>query len=80
MAGTIISFLSCVYIVISHDRYFLDRITTRTFEMENGKMTVYKGGYTQYLAQKEENDLAARPKNTQNTKKELQRLDGIITQ
>ena len=67
------------YIVISHDRYFLDRITTRTFEMENGKMTVYKGGYTQYLAQKEENDLAARRKY-ENTKKELQRLDGIITQ
>ena len=48
---------SGAYIVISHDRYFLDRITTRTFEMENGKMTVYKGGYTEYLAQKEENDL-----------------------
>ncbi len=70
---------SGAYIVISHDRYFLDRITTRTFEMENGKMTVYKGGYTEYLAQKEENDLAARRKY-ENTKKELQRLGGIIVQ
>ena len=70
---------SGAYIVISHDRYFLDRITTRTFEMENGKMTVYKGGYTEYLAQKEENDLAARRKY-ENTKKELQRLEGIIVQ
>ena len=34
---------SGAFIVISHDRYFLDRITNRTFEMENHKLTLYKG-------------------------------------
>ena len=40
------------YLVISHDRYFLDKITSRTFELENKKLTVYKGNYTAFLAQK----------------------------
>lgn len=67
------------YVVISHDRYFLDRITNRTFDMENGKLTVYKGGYTQFLEQKAENDLAARRKY-ENTQKEIVRLQGVVAQ
>ncbi len=31
------------YIVISHDRYFLDRVTNRTFEIENGRLLGYAG-------------------------------------
>ena len=31
------------YLVISHDRYFLDKITSRTFELENHHLTIYKG-------------------------------------
>ena len=41
-------------LVISHDRYFLDRITNRIFEVENGKLTAYKGNYSAYVRQKEE--------------------------
>ena len=67
------------FLVISHDRYFLDRITNRTFEMENGSLTAYKGNYTAYLAQKEENDLSARRKY-ENTKKEISRIEGIVAQ
>lgn len=67
------------FVVISHDRYFLDKITNRTFEMENHKLTLYKGNYTTYLAQKEENNLSAKRKYD-NTQKEIKRLEGIVTQ
>ena len=70
---------SGAFVVTSHDRYFLDRITGRTFEMENGRLQVYKGNYTAYLAQKGENDLAARRKYD-NTQKEIARIEGIVEQ
>lgn len=38
---------------ISHDRYFIDRLATRTIEIENGKLRSFKGGYADYLRQKE---------------------------
>ncbi len=41
-------------LVVSHDRYFLDRLTDRTLELERGKLTAYKGGYSKYLILKEE--------------------------
>lgn len=37
------------YIVISHDRYFLDRVTERTLEMAFGGIEDYPGGYSRYL-------------------------------
>ena len=40
---------------ISHDRYFLDNIATHIIEIENGDLTKYKGGYRDYLLQKEQN-------------------------
>lgn len=67
------------YIVISHDRYFLDKVTNRTFEMENHKLTLYKGNYSNYLAQKEENNLSAQRKYD-NTQKEIKRIEGIVAQ
>ncbi len=39
---------------ISHDRYFIDRIATRTIEVENGTLRGFKGGYSNYLEQKAE--------------------------
>src|SRR5687767_3834916 len=36
------------YVVISHDRYFLDRIATRIVEIENGRAVSYKGNYSKY--------------------------------
>jgi len=39
---------------ISHDRYFIDRIATRTVEVENGILRGFKGGYSNYLEQKSE--------------------------
>lgn len=40
-------------IVVSHDRYFLDRIATKVIELDNTKATVFSGNYTDYAAGKE---------------------------
>ena len=39
-------------VVISHDRYFLDRVVDRVIELENGRLAAFMGGYTDYLAEK----------------------------
>ena len=41
------------YVVISHDRYFLDRTTNRIIEIDNGKAVTYKGNYSDYLVERE---------------------------
>ncbi len=41
-------------ILVSHDRYFLDRVTDRTVELARGKLTEYHGNYSRYLVQREE--------------------------
>jgi len=40
-------------IFVSHDRYFIDRIATRVFEVEGGHVHVYPGNYEDYLWRKE---------------------------
>ncbi len=42
------------FLVVTHDRYFLDRITTSIVEVANGKMFSYEGNYTDYLLAKAE--------------------------
>jgi ATP-binding cassette, subfamily F, member 3 len=42
------------YVIISHDRYFLDKTANRIIEMEQGKAIVYKGNYSEYLVEREE--------------------------
>ena len=39
--------------IVSHDRYFLDRTVTKIFEIENCRLTVYGGNYTQYKERKQ---------------------------
>ena len=41
-------------VIISHDRAFLDNMTTTTWELSLGNLNVYKGNYTKYLAEKEQ--------------------------
>lgn len=41
------------YVVISHDRYFLDRTTDRIIEIERGQAVTYKGNYSDYLVERE---------------------------
>ena len=42
------------YILISHDRYFLDVTIDRTVEIWNKRLSIYQGNYTKYLSQKDE--------------------------
>ena len=42
------------YVIISHDRYFLDRSCKRIVELENGKASSYTGNYSDYLVEREE--------------------------
>lgn len=43
------------YLIVSHDRHFIDRTADFVFEIEHGKLTVYKGNYTQYRNLKDAN-------------------------
>jgi ATP-binding cassette subfamily F protein 3 len=42
------------YVIISHDRYFLDRAASRIIEVENGRASSYTGNYSAYLVEREE--------------------------
>ena len=67
------------YIVISHDRYFLDKVTTRTFELQGKHLEAYKGNYSRYLELRGERRAAAE-KVYELKKKEIARIEGIIEQ
>ena len=41
------------YVVISHDRYFLDRTTNKIIEIDRGQAVVYQGNYSKYLTERE---------------------------
>ncbi len=41
-------------LVVSHDRFFLDKTATRIFEVENHKVTAYKGNYSDYVVKSKE--------------------------
>jgi len=42
------------YVIVSHDRYFLDRCCRRIIELENGRASNYTGNYSDYLVEREE--------------------------
>lgn len=66
-------------LIISHDRYFLDRVTTRTMEIEHRKMRIYKGGYSEFVKQKEKDKEIAQ-RHYDNTMDEVHRIEKMIEQ
>jgi ATP-binding cassette subfamily F protein 3 len=46
------------FVIISHDRFLLDRVATRIIEIEGGRANIYSGNYTAYVKQREERRLA----------------------
>lgn len=46
--------LKCSLLFISHDRYFIENLATRVVEVDNTKLLSFDGGYSSYLAKKEE--------------------------
>ena len=65
--------------VISHDRYFLDKITDKTVELENRKVRCYKGNYSEFLVKKKAEQKAIEDKYD-NDMREIQRLEGVVAQ
>jgi ABC transport system ATP-binding/permease protein len=62
-------------LLVSHDRYFLDRVTNRMFELEGGNLYSYKGNYAAFLeakAVREENDAATLEKRKNLFRRELE--------
>lgn len=66
-------------LIVSHDRYFLDKITTKTIEIENKKSRCYTGNYSEFLVKKQAEQKAIEEKY-ENDMKEIARLEGIIEQ
>lgn len=66
-------------LIISHDRYFLDKLTTKTVEIENQKCRSYIGNYSTFLEKKAAEQKAIEEKY-ENDIKEIARLEGIIAQ
>ena len=46
--------LNCGILLISHDRKFLNTLTTRIFELDRGTLTIYSGNYDSYQRLKKE--------------------------
>lgn len=67
------------YIVISHDRYFLDKVTGRTLELENGRFRSYKGNYSAYIAQREIEKMTEQ-RSFNETTREIHRLEEVVEQ
>lgn len=68
---------SATFIIISHDRYFLDRTTTETLEIENTHSTIYKGGYSEFK-EKKKKLLEDAAKHYDLQQKEIARLEAFI--
>ncbi len=65
--------------VISHDRYFLDAVTSKTIELENCRCTIYNGSYSEY-AKKKAQDREIHRRHYEQQQKEIARLEAFIEQ
>lgn len=64
-------------IIVSHDRYFIDRIATKIVELDQTKATVYSGNYT-YYAKKRADIRASMLKAYQNQQQEIKHQEAVI--
>lgn len=64
-------------LIVSHDRYFLDRLCTSICEIERGTLTRYKGNYTAFVRQREEND-ARREKEYEMQQKQIAQMEDYV--
>ena len=64
-------------VIVSHDRFFLDRVASVSYELFQGKLTRYAGNYTEYREQKQK-DYILMKKRYEHWKKEEERLQELI--
>ena len=64
-------------LIVSHDRYFLNRIVTKVIEIENGELMTYSGNYTDY-SQKKQQIREARIKEYLKQQQEIKHQEAVI--
>ena len=64
-------------VLVSHDRFFLDRVAEAVVEVSDGKLTRYAGNYSEYRAEKRKR-IERQQKAWERQKKEEDRLNGVI--
>ncbi len=74
----LVQYRKCV-LIISHDRYFLDRVTNKTLALEYGRAKLYNGGYTASMEQRRI-DREIAEKHYRNQQKEIARQEAYIAQ
>lgn len=65
------------FLIVSHDRYFLDRVTTDTLEIEHGKCRMHSGNYSMFK-EKKRRLLEAQLKHYETQQKEIRRIEAFI--
>ena len=65
-------------LIVSHDRYFLDKVTNKTVLLENGKENIYYGNYSYFLKEDERRALA-QFENYKNQQKQIEKMKESIT-
>lgn len=78
LEGFLASYKKCL-LVISHDRYFLDRVTNKTLCIENNKARLYNGGYTAAMKQRDV-DREIEERHYKNQQREIARQEAYIAQ
>lgn len=64
-------------LIVSHDRYFLDKVVTKTILLENGKENIYYGNYSYFLKEDERRTLA-QFENYKNQQKQIEKMKESI--
>ena len=78
LEGFLVSYPKCVMIV-SHDRYFLDKVTNKTLSIEHHRAKLYRGNYTKSMEQRRI-DREIAEKHWKNQQKEIARQEAYIAQ
>ncbi|PLT29633.1 ribosomal protection-like ABC-F family protein [Peribacillus deserti] len=77
LEGYLKSFKGMV-IIVSHDRYFLDNVVTKIVEIEDMESITYKGNYSSYVSQKEEN-LRIQYEHFREQQKKISNMEQTVT-
>lgn len=64
-------------LIVSHDRYFLDKIVTEVYEISRGHSSYYKGNYSNYIVEREKRQELAW-KNYEKQQAEIQKLEDFV--
>ena len=64
-------------LIVSHDRYFLNRVVTKVIEIEQGSIMTYLGNYTDY-SRKKQQIREARMKEYLNQQQEIRHQEAVI--